>query len=236
MSMMTLERETPRAASWPPAALRGRAVLRHWRSTGIALWKRTTLLAAGDLDPGFSTPSAAFKKCLDPWRASTTPTATHSHVSLVDVTNGGYIGLRDNDPVNATSSSKVGIMYPVVQLIHDLTVIEERVRPPNSAALYQAARDQWARDLVDAGAAGNLASARAWLKDNGPKLERCAKLSPTTTITPDASTSFVLRAADRGHGRYLSTEVAGGFTGRVIGMYAIGGDAAFDWFDYEELA
>jgi beta-xylosidase len=37
-------------------------------------------------------------------------------------------------------------------------------------------------------------------------------------------------------GRYLSTEVAGGFTGRVIGMYAVGGDAAFDWFDYEELA
>jgi len=37
-------------------------------------------------------------------------------------------------------------------------------------------------------------------------------------------------------GRYLSTEVAGGFTGRVIGMYAIGGDAAFDWFEYEELA
>jgi hypothetical protein len=32
-------------------------------------------------------------------------------------------------------------------------------------------------------------------------------------------------------GRYLSTEVAGGFTGRVIGMYAAGGDAAFDWFD-----
>jgi beta-xylosidase len=36
-------------------------------------------------------------------------------------------------------------------------------------------------------------------------------------------------------GRYLSTEVAGGFTGRVIGMHAIGGDAAFDWFEYEEL-
>lgn len=34
-------------------------------------------------------------------------------------------------------------------------------------------------------------------------------------------------------GRYLSTEVAGGFTGRVIGMYAVGGSAAFDWFDYQ---
>lgn len=34
-------------------------------------------------------------------------------------------------------------------------------------------------------------------------------------------------------GRYLSTEVAAGFTGRVIGMYVTEGVAAFDWFDYE---
>lgn len=33
-------------------------------------------------------------------------------------------------------------------------------------------------------------------------------------------------------GRYLSTEVAGGFTGRVIGMYAIAGTVRFDWFDH----
>jgi hypothetical protein len=36
-------------------------------------------------------------------------------------------------------------------------------------------------------------------------------------------------------GRYLSTEVTGGFLGRTIGMYAVGGDAAFDWFDYREV-
>ncbi len=34
-------------------------------------------------------------------------------------------------------------------------------------------------------------------------------------------------------GRYLSTEVAGGFTGRVIGMYASAGTVHFDWFGYE---
>ncbi|MFI6033289.1 glycoside hydrolase family 43 protein [Streptomyces sp. NPDC051315] len=34
-------------------------------------------------------------------------------------------------------------------------------------------------------------------------------------------------------GKYLSTEVAGGFTGRVIGMFASGGSVHFDWFDYE---
>ncbi|NUP52839.1 MAG: glycoside hydrolase family 43 protein [Catenulispora sp.] len=33
-------------------------------------------------------------------------------------------------------------------------------------------------------------------------------------------------------GRYLSTEVAGGFTGRVIGMYATAGTVRFDWFSY----
>lgn len=36
-------------------------------------------------------------------------------------------------------------------------------------------------------------------------------------------------------GRYLSTEVAGGFTGRVIGVYAATGTVHFDWFDYEPL-
>ena len=35
-------------------------------------------------------------------------------------------------------------------------------------------------------------------------------------------------------GRYLSTEVTGGFLGRMIGLYAVGGEAAFHWFDYEE--
>lgn len=33
-------------------------------------------------------------------------------------------------------------------------------------------------------------------------------------------------------GRYLSTQVATGFTGRVIGMYVTEGSAAFDWFAY----
>ncbi|WP_027342054.1 glycoside hydrolase family 43 protein [Hamadaea tsunoensis] len=37
-------------------------------------------------------------------------------------------------------------------------------------------------------------------------------------------------------GRYLSTEVAGGFTGRVLGMYALTGTVHFDWFDYEPAA
>jgi hypothetical protein len=35
-------------------------------------------------------------------------------------------------------------------------------------------------------------------------------------------------------GRYVSTEVTGGFLGRMIGLYAVKGDAAFQWFDYDE--
>ncbi|MEV0233349.1 family 43 glycosylhydrolase [Nonomuraea sp. NPDC050786] len=42
--------------------------------------------------------------------------------------------------------------------------------------------------------------------------------------------STVLASLD---GCSLSTEVAGGFTGRVIGMYAATGAVHFDWFDYE---
>nr|MDT0657510.1 glycoside hydrolase family 43 protein [Micromonospora sp. DSM 115978] len=33
-------------------------------------------------------------------------------------------------------------------------------------------------------------------------------------------------------GRYLSTEVAGGFTGRVVGLYATEGTVRVDWYDY----
>ncbi len=36
-------------------------------------------------------------------------------------------------------------------------------------------------------------------------------------------------------GKYLSTEVAGGFTGRVIGMFAAAGAVHFDWFEYQPL-
>lgn len=46
----------------------------------------------------------------------------------------------------------------------------------------------------------------------------------------DGTGTFVVLATLPG--RYLSTEVAGGFTGRVIAMYAVGGSAAFDWFEY----
>ncbi len=35
--------------------------------------------------------------------------------------------------------------------------------------------------------------------------------------------------------REPDTQVAGGFTGRVIGLYAARGTVGFDWFDYEPV-
>ncbi|MFJ6677321.1 glycoside hydrolase family 43 protein [Actinosynnema sp. NPDC091369] len=64
---------------------------------------------------------------------------------------------------------------------------------------------------------------------------RDARTGPDTVSfgvgEPDGSFT-TLAALD---GRYLSTEVAGGFTGRVIGLYAGARTVHFDWFDYEPL-
>ncbi|WP_416973104.1 glycoside hydrolase family 43 protein [Streptomyces sp. 4F14] len=65
---------------------------------------------------------------------------------------------------------------------------------------------------------------------------RGARTGPDTVTlgieNPDG-TYVQLAALD---GRYLSTEVAGGFTGRVIGMYAAEGTVHFDWCAYEPVA
>ncbi|HKT03856.1 MAG TPA: glycoside hydrolase family 43 protein [Rugosimonospora sp.] len=53
-----------------------------------------------------------------------------------------------------------------------------------------------------------------------PDLVRCSVAAPEPVVLAELD------------GRYLSTEVAGGFTGRVAGMYVTRGEAQFDWFDY----
>ncbi|OAH16319.1 beta-xylosidase family glycoside hydrolase [Streptomyces jeddahensis] len=64
---------------------------------------------------------------------------------------------------------------------------------------------------------------------------RDARTGPDTVALgveePDG-TFTVLGTLD---GRCLSTEVAGGFTGRVIGLYPSAGTVHFDWCDYEPL-
>ena len=65
--------------------------------------------------------------------------------------------------------------------------------------------------------------------DNG---SRTAPDTLTFGLRDDDGTFTELAALD---GRYLSTEVAGGFTGRVIGMYAAAGTVHFDWLDHTPL-
>ena len=67
-----------------------------------------------------------------------------------------------------------------------------------------------------------LVNAAAWHPTQGPDELHLG------FETPDGA----FRSLARLDGRYLSTEVAGGFTGRVIGMYAAAGTVRFDWFDY----
>ncbi|MEJ2857847.1 MULTISPECIES: glycoside hydrolase family 43 protein [unclassified Saccharothrix] len=70
----------------------------------------------------------------------------------------------------------------------------------------------------------------------------CARKTLSDARTGPDTISFGVEAPDGTftalatlEGRYLSTEVAGGFTGRVIGVYAAEGTARFDWFDYTAL-
>ncbi|MFD8567851.1 glycoside hydrolase family 43 protein [Streptomyces sp. NPDC059639] len=71
--------------------------------------------------------------------------------------------------------------------------------------------------------------------DVSPQPVRDARSGPDTLtfgVTGPDGAFTALAALD---GRYLSTEVAGGFTGRVIGPYAAEGTVHFDWFTYEPL-
>ncbi|EWM10424.1 xylosidase/arabinosidase [Kutzneria sp. 744] len=65
-----------------------------------------------------------------------------------------------------------------------------------------------------------------------PRAARDARTGPDT-IRLGAESDGVLTALAELDGKYLSTEVAGGFTGRVLGMYAAAGTVHFDWFDYD---
>lgn len=73
---------------------------------------------------------------------------------------------------------------------------------------------------------------RLQVSDAPPKGPRTGPDVLTFGIEEPDGTFIALGELD---GRYLSTEVAGGFTGRVIGLYAAAGTVHFDWFDYEPL-
>ncbi|GAA3437588.1 glycoside hydrolase family 43 protein [Kutzneria kofuensis] len=67
-----------------------------------------------------------------------------------------------------------------------------------------------------------------------PRTPRDPRTGPDT-IRLGVEADGVVTALAELDGKYLSTEVAGGFTGRVVGMYAAAGTVHFDWFDYEQI-
>jgi hypothetical protein len=179
-----LEAESPPPApAWPPKALRGRVIFRHWR-IGSGGGGPVVLIAA-DLDPGFAD-NAHTKSCLADWQKSTAPSAQHSHIALVDLSHGDarYAGHKDTVSLNLVSTSKAGLMYPAFQLRRDARVLVERDKPATAAALFNAMRDKWAADLVDAGTVGNRAAARRWVNANGPALEKTIDYQPGTPVSP----------------------------------------------------
>lgn len=70
------------------------------------------------------------------------------------------------------------------------------------------------------------------------RLDIAAEAADATVGTPPDVIRLGIEQGQEFHllseldGRYLSSEVAGGFTGRVIGMYAAEGAVAFDWYEY----
>lgn len=72
--------------------------------------------------------------------------------------------------------------------------------------------------------AGQGAVAPAGVRTSGPDMISFGVQAPDPVRLADID------------GRYLSTEVATGFTGRVIGMYVTRGTAGFDWFEYRSTA
>ena len=168
------EHETPEA-EWPPKALKGTVLFRHWRINSADATKPFVLRAA-DLDPGFAAGPEAKVSCLKKWTESTVATAKRAKVAYVDLRTATpkFTSLNAAGATNITSTSKIGVMYPAFQLRHDVQAIANRDKPADIAALKEAALKQWATDLVDAGwffrSATGIAAARKWVVANGPKI------------------------------------------------------------------
>lgn len=204
-----LEAEQPVSPpAWPPKALKGNVIFRHWRRLDPG---GPVVLAAADMDPGF-TDNATTKSCLGDWQKSKAPSALHSHVALVDLSHSDarYAGIRDKDSVYLASSAKSGIMYPAFQLRRDVRVLAARDKPATAAALFTAMRDKWASDLVAGGRFANRASAQGWVKANAPVLEQTIAYSPgagtPVSFAPDfnkALTEMVVDSSNDGRTRCI---------------------------------
>ncbi|MFC5910784.1 glycoside hydrolase family 43 protein, partial [Streptacidiphilus monticola] len=70
------------------------------------------------------------------------------------------------------------------------------------------------------------------VRTDGAPLPHDSRKGPDSLVFGVEAADGTLTEAPPLDGRYLSTEVAGGFTGRVVGVYAAEGTVCFDWFDY----
>jgi xylan 1,4-beta-xylosidase len=101
---------------------------------------------------------------------------------------------------------------------------------PEAPHVYRR-EDTWYLMIAEGGtAAGHAASIARSASLDGP-WEGC----PANPILSHRSTNSPIQNIGHADGRYLSTEVAGGFVGRMIGLFAVEGFADFDWFDYAIL-
>ncbi|WP_030462407.1 glycoside hydrolase family 43 protein [Kitasatospora sp. NRRL B-11411] len=67
--------------------------------------------------------------------------------------------------------------------------------------------------------------------ETAPAAERGPRTGPDALALGHERPDGTFAALATLDGRYLTTEVAGGFTGRVIGLYAAQGTVHFDWFE-----
>jgi hypothetical protein len=202
------EHETPEP-EWPPKALKGTVLFRHWR-LNPADAKKPFVVVAADLDPGFVAGPAAKDSCLKKWTESTAATAKGALVAYVDLKTTGprYTSLNAARGTEVTSTSKIGVMYPAFQLRNDLQVLANRETPANTAALREAALKQWTTDILDAGwfprNATGTALARKWVLNHAPKLVSIVSMDSATkkvsfeTDFNDAVTSMIVDSSDAG--------------------------------------
>ncbi|MFH8800985.1 glycoside hydrolase family 43 protein [Streptomyces sp. NPDC017936] len=128
--------------------------------------------------------------------------------ALVDASRGrGGLAVRLDERHHYDIEASAGQVRVRARIGPSNTVVASRPVPPGPVVLR-----------VEAAAVRTVDDART-----GPDTLSIGVEEPDGTFVELASLD----------GRYLSTEVAGGFTGRVIGMYASAGTVHFDWFAYE---
>ena len=199
------EQETPKP-EWPPKALRGTVLFRHWRANSADATQPFVLLAA-DLDPGFVAGPAPKDSCLKEWSQSTAASAKRAKVAFVDLRSATpkYTSLNAAGGAYITSVAKAGVMYPAFQLRHDIQAIANRDKPADTKGLKESALKQWTTDIQNGGFfSGNARGARTWVNTNAPKFDKIVQMDSASkkvtfvTDFEDAVTTMIVDSSNDG--------------------------------------